>query len=63
MNAGSALAAPPKFYAYVVIDTAASPPAPVKLELSRQAAREWALRQPNAAELRVRRAKVFPFES
>jgi hypothetical protein len=53
----------PKFVAYVVIDINHEPAAPVAIKLSRQLCREFVLKQPNAGDLRVRRAKVFLFDS
>jgi hypothetical protein len=55
--------APVKFYAYVVVDKSSNPPAPLTIKLSRQACNEFKNAQPNAAELRVRRAKVVLFDS
>lgn len=54
---------PVKFYAYVVVDKSKNPPAPLTIKLSRQACNEFRNTQANAADLRVRRAKVVLFES
>jgi hypothetical protein len=54
---------PVRFYAYVVVDKSQNPPAPLTIKLSRQACNEFRSAQPNAAELRVRRAKVTLFDS
>jgi hypothetical protein len=55
--------APLRLIAYVVVDKSKSPAAPVTIKLSRQACRDFVEAQPNAVELRIRRAKVTLFET
>lgn len=54
---------PLQFVVYVVVDKAKTPMAPLAIKLTRQLCREFIEKQPNAAELRTRRAKVTLFDS
>lgn len=53
----------PQYIVYVVVDKSKTPLAPVAVKLTRQLCREFIEKQPNAAELRTRRAKVMLFDS
>jgi hypothetical protein len=48
----------PQFFAYVVVDVSSEPATPVRVELHRAKAREFVTWSPDAAHLRIRRAKV-----
>lgn len=55
--------APPRFYAYVVVDVLAAPPVPVAVRLTRAAARDFVNEQTEPRRYRVRRAKVTLYPS
>jgi hypothetical protein len=53
----------PSFYAYVVVDGTAAELTPIEVKLSRSAAREFITWSPDADKLRIRRARVTPYQS
>jgi hypothetical protein len=53
----------PQYVVYVVVDKSKTPPTPLTIRLTRQLCREFKEKQPNAAELRIRRAKLTLFDS
>jgi hypothetical protein len=57
------VAAPAKFYAYAVVNTATTPPKLVAIGLTRQLAKQEKDQQLDPAPLRVRRCKLTLFET
>jgi hypothetical protein len=53
----------PSFYAYVVVDSTAAELTPIEVKLTRQEAREFIKWRDDADNLRVKRARVTPYQS